>query len=91
MNFIASARMLISNPEASISEIGGMIMACITMFASPMAMATTQLKHQIAREVFAPVSFERNLEQRSSHMNWVVVTDNNGSRHLRMLWTAEGS
>jgi hypothetical protein len=24
-------------------------------------------------------------------MNWVVVTDNNGTRHLRMRWTAEGS
>lgn len=66
-------------------------MACITMLAPPMAMATTQLKHRTAHEVFAPIHFHPNLEQRSPRMNWVVVTDNNGSRHLRMQWTAEGS
>jgi hypothetical protein len=66
-------------------------MACITIFAPPMAMATTQLEHRTAREVFTPTHFERNLEQRHPRMNWVVVTGNNGSRHLRMRWTAEGS
>jgi hypothetical protein len=66
-------------------------MACITMLATPMAMATSQLKRKIAREVFAPIHFERKTEQRSPRMNWVVVTDNNGSRHLRMKWTAKGS
>jgi hypothetical protein len=66
-------------------------MACITMFAPPMAMATTQLKHQAAREVFTLIRFDRNLEPRHPRVNWVVVTDNNGSRHLRMRWTTEGS
>lgn len=66
-------------------------MACITMFTPTMAMATTQFKRETVHEVFAPIHFERKIEQRSPRMNWVVVTDNNGSRHLRMQWTTEGS
>ena len=66
-------------------------MACITMLAPPVTMATTQLRQGIVREVFAPIHFERNREQHSPRMNWVVVTDNDGSRRLRMNWTADGS
>ncbi len=66
-------------------------MACITILAPSMAMATTQLKHKIVREVFAPIHFERKIERPSPQMNWVVVTDTNGSRYLRMQWKAEGS
>ena len=66
-------------------------MACITMLAPPMAMATTQLTHEMVREVSVRDRFEPNREQRIPRMNWVVVTDNDSSRRLRMNWTADGS
>jgi hypothetical protein len=66
-------------------------MACITMLASPMAMATTQLNREPAREGFAPIHLEQNCERRIPRMNWVVVTDSGGGRRLRMNWTPDGS
>ena len=66
-------------------------MACITMLAPPMAMATTQLLRETARQVFAPIHFEQNCERRIPRMNWVVVTDGGGSGRLSMNWTADTS
>ena len=62
-------------------------MACITLLPQPMAMATTQLTRVIRYENSAPWRSELNPE-RSLRMNWVVVTDSNGSRGLRMQWLA---
>ena len=62
-------------------------MACITLLAPSVAMATTQFTHAIQYEVAAPWQ-EQNTERQPLRMNWVVVTDKNGSRSLRMRWTA---
>jgi len=66
-------------------------MACITLLAQPMAMATTQLTHAIRYEVSAPWQLEQSTERQSLRMNWVVVTGKSGSRTLRMQWAADGN
>jgi hypothetical protein len=66
-------------------------MACITTIAPPMTMATTQFTRETARKAFAPVEFDYSSTPQSPRMNWVVVTDSNGSRRLRMNWMADGS
>jgi hypothetical protein len=50
-------------------------------------MATTQFTRAVQYEV-APPWQEQNTERQPLRMNWVVVTDKNGSRSLRMRWTA---
>jgi len=62
-------------------------MACMTLLAQPMAMATTQLARVIRYEVSAPWE-EQNSGRQPLRMNWVVVTDKSGSRRLRMQWKA---
>jgi hypothetical protein len=62
-------------------------MACMTLTAQPMAMATTQLARVIRYDVSAPWH-ERNTVGQPLRMNWVVVTGKNGSRMLRMQWIA---
>ena len=62
-------------------------MACMTVFAPTMAMATTQL----ARAIHGDASswhVEPKAELKSLRMSWVVVTDENGERRLRMQWVA---
>lgn len=66
-------------------------MASITMFAPPMTMATTQLTREAARAVVARVRFEGSRAADAPRMNWVVVTDKNGRRRLRMNWAADQS
>ncbi|MFZ0201496.1 MAG: hypothetical protein WB523_21480 [Candidatus Sulfotelmatobacter sp.] len=63
-------------------------MACMTLFAPQVAMATTQLSRVIRYEQFVPRQLEQYTEQQPLRMNWVVVTDRNGSRRLRMRWAA---
>ncbi|MFY9741471.1 MAG: hypothetical protein WA252_03165 [Candidatus Sulfotelmatobacter sp.] len=66
-------------------------MACITMLAPRMAMATTQLTRETPRKVFVPIHFEQTRERTIPRMNWVVVTGSDGSPSLRMNWTTDGS
>lgn len=61
-------------------------MACITLFAQPMAMATTQLARVIHYEDVSTCRLEHNVERKSLSMSWVVVTDNNGNRKLQIQW-----
>lgn len=61
-------------------------MACRTLFAQPMAMATTQLARVIHYQD-ALEQLEGNLERNSLCMSWVVVTDGNGGKKLQMQWT----
>lgn len=61
-------------------------MACITLFAAPMAMATTQLARVIRYDDTSTGQPEENPARNSLRMNWVVVTDTNGKRALRMEW-----
>jgi len=63
-------------------------MTCMTLFAQPMAMATTQL----ARAVQYQDNFLGHVAPKAEHtplrMSWVVVTDEHGQRQLRMHWVA---
>jgi hypothetical protein len=63
-------------------------MACITLLTPSMAMATTQLARTVRYEGSAPWQ-EQHTERTPLRMNWVVVTDKNGSRSLRMQWEAD--
>jgi hypothetical protein len=63
-------------------------MACMTLFAPSVAMATTQLPRVIRYEHSVPLQLEPRIEQQPLRMNWVVVTDKNGSRRLSMQWAA---
>jgi hypothetical protein len=65
-----------------------MTMACMTLLASPMAMATTQFARVFRYEESAPWP-EQYTGRQPLRMNWVVVTGRNRSRVLRMQW-AEG-
>jgi hypothetical protein len=62
-------------------------MACMTLLAPPVAMATTQLARVIRYEVSASWH-EQDTERQPLRMNWVVVTSKNGGRRLRMQWVA---
>ena len=63
-------------------------MSCMTLFAQPMA--TTQFVRAIQPEdTFSWL--ESKAEQKPLRMNWVVVTDENGKRQLRMHWVADES
>jgi len=59
-------------------------MACMTLFAQPLAMATTQLARVLHYE--NTCRFEGNVERNSLSMSWVVVTDENGNRKLQIQW-----
>lgn len=62
-------------------------MACITLFAQPLAMATTQLEQAIHHEDARSWQLNEIVERSSLRMSWVVATDNNGNRKLQMQWT----
>jgi hypothetical protein len=65
-------------------------MSCMTLFAEPMAMATTQLVRAIQHEDTCSWRTEPKAEQKPLSMSWVVVTDEHGKRELRMRWVARG-
>jgi len=62
-------------------------MACITLFAQTMAMATTQLARVIHYEDASPGQPGGTVESKSLRMSWVVVTDDNGNRKLQIQWS----
>ena len=61
-------------------------MTCMTAFAEAMAMPTTQLIPVIQYEDAASWQLESDAERKSPRMSWVVVTDKNGRRQLRIQW-----
>jgi hypothetical protein len=61
-------------------------MACITLYAQPLAMATTQLARAVHYKVAPNAQLERTVERKSLSMSWVVVTDSNGNRKLQIQW-----
>jgi hypothetical protein len=63
-------------------------MACITLFAQPMAMATTQLVRANRSENAFTWHQESKPVCSSLRMSWLVATDNSGNRQLRMQWTS---
>jgi hypothetical protein len=66
-------------------------MACVTTIAPSLAMATTQFKQGICHGTLFPYRTERNGEPKIPRMNWVVVTDKTGNRHLRIHWMTDES
>ena len=63
-------------------------MSCMTLFAQPIAMATMQLASAIHYENATLRQVEPKAEHKPLRMSWVVVTDENGKRQLRMRWVA---
>ena len=63
-------------------------MACITFIAPLMAMATTQLARETHYQEAPVWQADANLGNNSLRMSWVVVTDENGNRQLRMQWAS---
>jgi hypothetical protein len=61
-------------------------MACMTVCAPAMAMATTQLARVVRYEAADAWYSEPSMDRRSLRLNWVVVTGNNGGRQLRAQW-----
>ncbi len=61
-------------------------MACMTLIAQPMAMATTHLA-RVNHNQDAFEQLEGNLDRNSLRMSWVVVTDGDGCQRLEMQWT----
>jgi hypothetical protein len=53
-----------------------------------MAMATTQFTRAMWCESADLRQFDCSTANRTLRMNWVVVTDRNGNRQLRMQWTS---
>ncbi|HXY78894.1 MAG TPA: hypothetical protein VEH47_08780 [Candidatus Acidoferrales bacterium] len=62
----------------------------MTAFAEAMAMPTTQLTRVIEHEVAISRQLESHAERKFPRMSWVVVTDNNGRRRLRIQWGVSG-
>jgi hypothetical protein len=62
-------------------------MACMTLFAQATAMATTQFTRVISCERADLRHFDISTANQPLRMNWVVVTDSNSARQLRMQWT----
>ena len=60
-------------------------MCCTTLTIRNATMATTELTHAACHEVCWPWQRQES-EAKTLRMNWVVVTDENGKRQLRMCW-----
>jgi hypothetical protein len=60
----------------------------MTLIAQEATMATTQLARAVAYQACWP-AVERESEYSQVRMNWVVVTDQDGNRQLRMCWRAD--
>jgi hypothetical protein len=61
-------------------------MTCMTAFAEAMAMPTTQLRTALQYESALFWRLENNAERKYPRMSWIVVTDNEGRRQLRIQW-----
>lgn len=61
-------------------------MSCATLTVFDISMATTQLGSAEHSERLWPLSQRKHSQQRHPIMNWVVVTDDNGIRRLRLHW-----
>ena len=64
-------------------------MACMTIFAQPFAMATTQFARVVQYEDASTSQFDYKVERSPLRMSWVVVTDGDGKPQLRMRWDSD--
>lgn len=61
-------------------------MSCTTLTTFDVSMATTQFARAADYRVCWP-SIEQKTVVKPPCMKWVVVTDEQGQRHLRMQWS----
>ena len=64
-------------------------MSCVTLTAFDASMATTQLRCAACYRVVWPLPQSQIPQPRRPNLNWVVVTDENGTRRLRMQWNMD--
>lgn len=64
-------------------------MSCMILTAPKVTMATTQFNRTAAYEPCSVVEEHFATRQQPVHMNWVVVTDENGNRRLQIDWLAD--
>ena len=64
-------------------------MACITLTAQTLAMATKQLARVAHNECTPTWQFETPVERTPLHMSWVVATGNDGKARIRARWTSD--
>lgn len=64
-------------------------MACMILFAQPLTMATTQLARVVRYEDVSTSHLEGKVDGSPLRMSWVVVTDSEGKRQLRMNWAPD--
>ena len=65
-----------------------MTMCCTTLIALGTPMATTQVM-RARYDILWPQTDKRKTPFQPVRMNWVVVTDENGNRRLKMDWHAD--
>ncbi len=61
-------------------------MACMTMFAPPLALTTTQLARVVRYEDGSAWQLEARAESTPLRMSWVVVSDRDGKPKLQIQW-----
>ena len=66
-------------------------MSCATLTVFDFSMATTQFTCAERNEPGWPVPRPQHSQQPHPIMNWVVVTDGNGMRQLRLQWCVPNS
>lgn len=64
-------------------------MCCAILTATETTMSTTQLMRAVCFDACSLQKRERETQSRHLRMNWVVVTDANGNRRLKMNWPAD--
>jgi len=64
-------------------------MCCTTLGVREAPMATTKLTRAACCEVYWPRQEEQKAERKPLRMSWVMATDENGNRQLRMGWRAD--
>lgn len=65
-------------------------MSCITVFATPAAMATRQLAQAECYDVCVSWPTETQVDRKRLSLSWVVVTDESGKRRMEARWTGSG-
>jgi hypothetical protein len=63
-------------------------MSCMTLTAQDITMTTTQFTRDVCYESCMPVEELFVPQHQPLRMNWVVVTDKDGSRRLCAEWLA---
>ena len=64
-------------------------MACMTISATTMTMATNEFTRAVRQEYVTTRQMECTVERLPLRMNWVVVTDSEGATRLHMQWSRD--